>query len=136
MMRRLNSIDSKFPLLVSGLVLATAVVFVFATHSQFAGSLYLVSGERLRTAALLIGNMIGEASPRRQAEMNTVARNPAVIEFLKSGATSSEALDALKKMAPKEEECGRLGIQLIDREGHERLGIRWSERKALPTWAS
>jgi len=134
--RRLNSIDSKFPLLVSGLVLATAVLFVFATYSQFAGSLYKVSGERLRTAALLIGNMIGEASPKRQAEMNGVSRSPAVVEFLKSGGQRSDALDALKKTRPKGEEPGRLGIQLLDRHGRERLAEFWTERKEMPKWAS
>jgi signal transduction histidine kinase/ActR/RegA family two-component response regulator len=136
MMRRLNSIDTKFPLLMSGLVLATAVVFVIATYSQFAGSLYLVSGERLRTAALLIGNMVGDGSPRTQAQMTAISRSPAVIEFLKAGEGRDEALAVLNKSAPKDSEPSRLGVQLLDRNGRERLAVAWTSRKQMPRWAS
>ncbi|MFN2601940.1 MAG: ATP-binding protein [Gemmatimonadaceae bacterium] len=136
MLRRLHSIDFKFPLLLSGLVLATAVLFVGAAYMQFAGTLYDASGQRLRTASLLVSSMIVQGAPNRQTQMAGISRDAAVVEFLRSGQFKPEALAVLEKSATKSPEQGRLSVRLLDVQGNERLARVWNDSLSTPTWAS
>ncbi len=125
----------KFPLLLSGLVLATAVLFVGAAYLQFAGTLYDASGQRLRTASLLVSNMIVQGAPNRQAQLAGISRDPAVIEFLRSGQFRPEALAALERSSTKPPENGRLSVRLFDAKGNERLARVWNDSFSTPSWA-
>jgi signal transduction histidine kinase/CheY-like chemotaxis protein len=132
--RRLNSIDWKFPLLLSGLVLATAVLFVGAAYSRFAGTLYDTSGQRLRTAAIMLSNMIGEGAPRRQAQMTGISHDSAVIDFLRFGTRRDEALAAIERSNNKPPEPGRYRVQLLATDGNERLSRTWNDSTPTPDW--
>jgi signal transduction histidine kinase/CheY-like chemotaxis protein len=136
LLRRLHSIDWKFPLLLSGLVLATAVLFVGTAYLQFAGTLYDASGQRLRTSSLLVSGLIAQGAPRRQAQMSEISRDPAVIEFLRSGQFEPEAAAAIERSSTKPPEPGRLSVRLFDANGNERLAHVWNDSLSTPSWAS
>ena len=136
MFRRLNSIAWKFPLLLSGLVLATAALFVGVAYVQFAGTLYDAAGQRLRTASLLVSNMIVQGAPNRQAQMAGIARDPAVMEFLRSGQFKPEATAAIERSTARQPEPGRMSVRLFDVNGDERLAHVWNDSLSTPTWAS
>ncbi|HUQ47371.1 MAG TPA: response regulator [Gemmatimonadaceae bacterium] len=135
MLRRLHSIAWKFPLLLTGLVLATAVIFVMAAYVQFAGTLYDASGQRLRTAGLLVANMLGQTVPTRQAQLAKISRDPAVVEFLRSGKFESEAAAAIQRSSTTPPEPGRMSARLFDATGREKLSFVWSDSVPTPAWA-
>ena len=103
---------------------------------QFAGTLYDASGQRLRTASLLVSNMIVQGTPKSQALMSGISRDPAVIEFLRSGQFKPEALAALERSSTKPPDQGRLSVRLFDAEGNERLSRIWNDSLSTPSWAS
>lgn len=133
--RRLHSIAWKFPLLLSGLVVVTASLLIAAAHLQFAGTLYDSSGQRLRTAGLLVANLLGQGAPARYAQMVGLARDPAVVEFLSSGKMQHAAELAVEKSYKTPEE-GRIDVRLFDRDGNERLSHIWSDSSPHPEWAN
>jgi signal transduction histidine kinase/CheY-like chemotaxis protein len=134
--RRLHSIAWKFPLLLSGLVLATAVLFVGTAYLQFAGTLHSAAGQRLRTASLLVSGMIADGAPLRRAEMSGIARDPAVIEFLRSGKLELEAIEVIDRSSTKPLQPGRMSVRLFDARGKERLARVWNDSLSTPSWAS
>ena len=112
------------------------MLFVGTAYLQFAGTLYDASGQRLRTSALLVSSLITQGAPRRQAQMSEIARDPAVIEFLRSGQFQPEATAAIERSSTKPPEEGRLSVRLFDTRGNERLARVWNDSLPTSSWAS
>ena len=123
-------------MLLSGLVVATAVLFVGAAYLQFAGTLSDATGHRLRTASLLVSSMIADGAPRRQSEMFAIARDPAVIEFLRSGHARPEATAAIERSSTRPLEQGRLSVHLFDAQGNQLHARVWNDSLSTPSWAN
>src|SRR6266542_1110041 len=133
-MRRLHSIEWKFPVLMSGLVVATAAVFLWAVQSQFSEALYKGTGLRLKSSALLISNMISAGVPRPQARMRAVAEDPAVIRYLATGEGRAEAQHVVES-APVGRDSAYWRIQLLDRSGAVRLEKEFRTANPRTDWA-
>ena len=116
-------------------MLATAVLFVGTAYLQFAGTLYDASGQRLRTASLLVSGLIADGAPRRNAEMAGISGDPAVIEFLQSGQRKAEAIAAIDRSTTKPLEPGRMSVRFFDARGNERLARVWNDSLSTPSWA-
>jgi two-component system, cell cycle sensor histidine kinase and response regulator CckA len=106
-----------------------------SAYVQFAGTLYDASGQRLRTAGLLVANMLGQGVPGRQAQMVGIARDPSVVEFLRSGGRRRGADSAIARSSTGSER-GRLSIRLFDVNASEKLSHVWSDSLSMPAWAS
>ncbi|HUR91359.1 MAG TPA: ATP-binding protein [Gemmatimonadaceae bacterium] len=127
-------LDRKLPLVMSVLVLATVGLFAGVGYWQFGNSLYSISGQRLTSIAALVSNLVAQGTPRWRAQMDTLARNPAIIEFLESGSGSAEALAALDSSNPTRSR-GRWRARLLDARGRPVLERMWHVHSGWPQWA-
>lgn len=134
MMRRLSSIDWKFPLVMSGLILATATLFVWAAYVQFTAALYEETGERLRSGARFIAPLVGGPSAARRDEATAIVDDPSVRNFLRTGRGRAQAERVIDQTMVATDPL-RHGVQLLSPTGAELIGRRARELAVWPTWA-
>ncbi len=137
MMRRLSSIDWKFPLVMSGLILATAALFVWAAYAQFTAALYEETGARLRAGARFIAPLVGGPTAARSDLANLVTADERVRDFLRTGrgrAAAERVLARADSAVPTDTLQRR--VSLLSRTGEELLGLPASAPDGLPRWAA
>jgi Signal transduction histidine kinase len=118
---RVRSIEWKFPILISGFVLGAAALFLWATYTQFTGTLYRRSGERLRAASLLVSNLIADGVPKTENRLVSLASEPAIVTYLATGSRKSDARAALDEDYRKAQDPSLWRVELLDSRGSEKL---------------
>jgi signal transduction histidine kinase/CheY-like chemotaxis protein len=132
---RLGSIDLKFPMVMSGLILVTAGFFVWAAYAQFSRAMLEASGERLRSGARGVAPLVGGPDADRRARTAAIVGDPAVRDLLRGGRREAQ-VDSLLASALAEPSDGiRAGMQLVDARGTVRIERRVRELSVWPTWA-
>ncbi len=119
---------------MSALVLATVGIFAWAGYWQFGDHLYANTGERLTSGAQLVSNLIAQSPPRWRAQLDSVATDPAVVSFLKTGEGRAAAVAALDRSNPARS-LGRWRARLLDARGATMLDRPWQPAPGWPTWA-
>jgi signal transduction histidine kinase/ActR/RegA family two-component response regulator len=132
--KKLQSLDRKLPLLMSGLVLATVGIFAWAGYWQFGDHLYANAGLRLTSGAELVSNLVAQTPPRWRAQLDSIANDPAVVSFLKTGEGEAAAVAALDRSNPARSR-GRWRARLLDARGATVLDRPWQPAPGWPTWA-
>ncbi|HET8771823.1 MAG TPA: ATP-binding protein [Gemmatimonadaceae bacterium] len=137
MIRRLSSIDWKFPLVMSGLILATATLFVWAAYAQFTAALYEETGERLRSGARFIAPLVGAPTPARSELATMVTTDERVRAFLRTGrgrAAAGRVLALADERAPLD--TLQLRVSLLSSRGEELLARPAAAHAEQPRWAA
>ncbi len=134
-MRRFGSIDWKFPMVMSGLILATAALFVWAAYAQFTSALYESIGARMRSGATFVAPLVGGPPPERAEQLKPLIADPALRAFLRSGRRRTEALAALDRFFVPAADTLRLGYHLYSPDGLALLGRRLRALDPWPSWA-
>ena len=132
---RIGSIDLKFPMVMSGLILVTAALFVWAAYAQFTSALLDASGERLRAGAALVAPLVGGPSDARRAVSGSIATAPAVRAVLRNGRRRAEAEAIVAAVLAQPEEGVRAGIRLVDVRGRVHVDRRLRAVDEWPSWA-
>ena len=135
MIRRLSSINWKFPLLMSGMILAMAFLFVWASYVQFSAVVYHETGERLRVGARLVAPLVVASLGQRRSEAATIGSTAAVREFLHTGRGRAAAERAVDRTLESSNDPSRLGYELIPARGSQTLQRRMRTVEPWPTWA-
>ena len=133
-MRKLQSLDRKLPLLMSGLVLVTVGLFAWAGYWQFGDHLYTKAGQRLSSGTRLVAELVSQSASRWRTELGTVASDPSVVRFLLTGEGRAAAEEALDRSNPARMR-GRWGARLLDARGRVVIDRRWQRAPGWPTWA-
>ena len=134
MIKKLQPLDRKLPLLMSALVLVTVGLFAWAGYWQFGDYLYTSAGQRLSSRAELLANLVAQSAPRWRAQLDTVAQDPAVLRFLRTGEGRMAAEAALDRSNPARAR-GRWRARLLGPRGVTVLDRRWQPSPEWPTWA-
>ncbi|MGH7468053.1 MAG: ATP-binding protein [Longimicrobiales bacterium] len=97
--RRGLSLEHKLPLVVSGLLTATLLVFVWLAYRDIASSALLAAGERNTRLAADLGRLLGQTSQQRRALVARTANSPAVQATFSGGpiAAAESALAAMRR---------------------------------------
>lgn len=132
--KRLQPLDRKLPLLMSALVLASVGLFAWAGYRQFGDFLYESAGHRLGSAAELVSNMVAQTASRWQQRLDSISADPSVAGFLRSGRDSGAALAALER-SNSTRSRGRWRTRLLDARGSTVLDRPWRPASAWPIWA-
>jgi two-component system cell cycle sensor histidine kinase/response regulator CckA len=135
MIRRLSSIDWKFPLVMSGLILATAALFVWSAYVQFTGALHQEAGERMRSGARFLAPLVAGNAAQRRTQLATLAEDSAVRRLLRTGSGSAAAARVMGALAEAQPDSNRLGLQVVSRRGEELHVTRIRDVTPWPTWA-
>ncbi|MCR4339500.1 MAG: ATP-binding protein [Gemmatimonadaceae bacterium] len=134
MIKKLQPLDRKLPLLMSALVLATVGIFAWAGYWQFGDHLYANAGQRLTTGAELVSNLVAQTPPRWRAQLDSIADDPSVVSFLKTGEGEAAAVAALDRSNPARSR-GRWRARLLDARGATVLDRPWQPAPGWPAWA-
>ena len=137
MIRRLSSIDWKFPLVMSGLILATAALFVWSAYVQFTTALFDETGQRLRSGATLVAPLVVSSAPARRAQHMAIADDPAVRRALRQGGSSLavQAGRAIRATLGSAADSTRLGFQLFTADAQEVIADGLRAAEPWPAWA-
>lgn len=134
MIKKLLPLDRKLPLLMSALVLATVGIFAWAGFWQFGDHMYANAGQRLTSGVELVSNLIAQTPPRWRTQLDSIANDPSVVTFFKTGGGEAAALAALDRSNPARSR-GRWRARLMDARGATVLDRPWQAAPAWPTWA-
>ena len=119
---------------MSGLVLATVGIFAWAGYWQFGDHLYTNAGQRLATSAEVVSGIIAQSPARWRAQLDSVARDPSVVNFLRTGEGKAAAVAALDRSNPARNR-GRWRARLLDARGATVLDRPWQAAPGRPAWA-
>src|SRR5687768_8863902 len=128
--KKLQPLDRKLPLLMSALVLATVGIFAWAGYWQFGDNLYANAGQRLSSSAQLVSSLVAQSPPRWRAQLDSIANDPSVIRFLRAGEGAEAATAVLDRSNPARSR-GRWRARLLDARGATVLDRPW---QAAPGW--
>ena len=134
MIKKLQPLDRKLPLLMSALVLLTVALFAWAGYWQFGDHLYTNAGQRLSTGTHLVAELIAQSGTRWRTELGEVAKDPSVVRFLKTGEGRPAAEAALDRSNPARMR-GRWRARLLDARGTTVLDRPWQRAPGWPAWA-
>ena len=134
MIKKLQPLDRKLPLLMSALVLLTVGLFAWAGYWQFGDHLSTNAGQRLSTGTHLVAELIAQSGTRWRAELGEVAQDSSVVRFLKTGEGRPAAEAALDRSNPARMR-GRWRARLLDARGTTVLDRPWQRAPGWPAWA-
>lgn len=93
---RWKSIERQLPLLISGLLLVTVVVFAWAAYQRVRHVLMVTADQRLQSASLTINAMLAQQMEQYAGHLGSViASKPALAEFLETNKGRDAARQAL-----------------------------------------
>lgn len=133
MIRQLESLDRKLPLLMSALVLATVGFFAWAGYWQFGDHLYENAGQRLTGAAGLVSNLVSQSAQRWRTQLGEIANDSSVARFLATGEGQAAALEAMERSNPTRSR-GRWRVRLLDADGVPVLERTWHTATTATVW--
>lgn len=133
MRRRPISIALRFPLLITGIVLATSVLLVWAAYRHFATVLRDSAGARLRSNSSLLATALSNSYAAASAQTLAVANNGVVRAYLRTG-TDRVSVDRIASGLLADNDSARLQLRMVDREGVERFVARAPEVASVPSW--
>lgn len=135
MQRKWQSLDLKFPALMTGIVLLISAVFLWSAHREFGGLLRETNGARLQSSAALLAGMIGEGLPAARANVVRLAALPEVRHALSDGEDTARVALALRAALARNTDSTLLRLQLIDSTGRVRQTIGMMNVPLATGWA-
>jgi signal transduction histidine kinase/CheY-like chemotaxis protein len=129
---RLGSIEWKFPVLITALVVVAVTVFLWSGYVRLSGVVTEASGARLLSSARLVADMLGVANPATRARLAAAAGTPAFVEFLRSGGRRTEAMAELNANSTSDSTLA--GRWLLGPTGEVRLAS--TEAADRPLWSA
>jgi signal transduction histidine kinase/PAS domain-containing protein len=113
---RWKSIERQLPLLISGLLLVTVVVFAWAAYQRVRHVLMVTADQRLQSASLTIDAMLAQQMEQYAGHLGSViASKPALAEFLETNKGRDAARQALGSlMIPGQSQQARIELRRPD----------------------
>jgi signal transduction histidine kinase len=110
-----RSIDRRLPLLISGLLLAAVVVFAWAAYRRVQHILLAAAGPRIKSASVAIDVLFAQSMVAYDGRLVSVASDPAVADFLRTGRQGQAARQALARVWSLEAHSrGRVELRRAD----------------------
>jgi signal transduction histidine kinase/CheY-like chemotaxis protein len=135
MRRRPISIALKFPLLITGIVLTTSAMLVWAAYQHFSTVLHDSAQARLRSSAVLLASSLADSYAAARAQLMAVANSPHVRAHLATGQ-DAHGIDSLLTAALATTDSARLQIRVLDLAGRERRMAKASHEAVGAPWAT
>ncbi len=132
MPRRWLSIDLKFPVLMTAIVLVTSAVLMGAAYQRFADTLLVSGGERLRSAARIVAADIAQGLPPIRTQMRTLSARPELQRALVARQDSAEAVAILRSLA----DSNNIVARVIHRDGSDLWRAAYDASPLAPSWAA
>lgn len=133
MRRRPISIALTFPLLITGIVLATSALLVWAAYQHFATVLRDAAGARLRSSSNLLAAALSNSYAAAAAQTLAVANSGTVRAYLRTGA-DRESVDRVAAGLLSDSDAARLQLRMVDRDGVERFVARAPDVTSVTSW--
>lgn len=133
MRRRPISIALTFPLLITGIVLATSALLVWAAYQHFATVLRDAAGARLRSSSNLLAAALSNSYAAAAAQTLAVANSGTVRAYLRTG-TDRESVDRVAAGLLSDSDAARLQLRMVDRDGVERFVARAPDVTSVTSW--
>ncbi|BAH40304.1 MAG TPA: hybrid sensor histidine kinase/response regulator [Gemmatimonas aurantiaca] len=134
MRRRPISIALKFPLLITGIVLTTSALLVWATYQHFSAVLHDSAEARLRSSGVLLASSLADSYTAARAQLLAVANHPHVREHLSTGQ-NVRGVDSILAVALATTDSARLQIRVLDLAGREHRIAKASHEAVGAPWA-
>jgi signal transduction histidine kinase len=114
--RRLQSIERKLPLVMSGLLLGTVVAFSWTAYERVGRILTMAAAARMQSASTVVGLLLEQSVAHDKTQLAEVARDSAIAGFVATGAGREAARQALGRY-PAEKATPRVRMELRDARG-------------------
>lgn len=121
---------------MSLLVTASAASLVYLANLKFSAAMYDITGQRLRTSAVMVASMLGSGLPRREADVLRMARNPSVVGFLRTGSNDGAVISAIDLEAVNRIDSTGWRVQLHGHDGSIKLEIESRINSASASWSA
>jgi signal transduction histidine kinase len=132
MLKHWRSIDSRLPLLIAGLLLATVAAFWWTAYRSVEQMLLQTAGDRLRSASLPIELSLAQSAIQMRARLQRLGGDPAIRGILTGGDSLAARRAVLPEFATPD--SSRIRFEMRDREGRTVLVVAGSRSPAMSDW--
>jgi len=132
---RWRSLSLVFPVILTGLVLVVAGLFVYAAQTQMRSVLLDETAQRLREAGARLAPFIGGPSNARRLATDALQRHPAVADFYGASRDTMAVAQVLDSVLNQPTDTSGVAITILDEAGRPLLRRARRGATASYDWA-